>query len=230
MSSQEVRKMAQAGTTSFWSKVQDLIFPHLFSDLTVAGIIYWFTGKQREGTAKDAPYVDVRGELLADMLPRSDYPNLWRRHGEASVAKTENRFVTLLAKVPKRPVDLRKTVFPALEDMSDTEFNQALDALHQDALWQFLERVALHASPAFKAAWEQANRVWAWGQTHGKALDTWLAKQAEAMSGPGGRSAPLVPRMRTIGGAHPVLKIFAWGIGLPIGLILLALIILRIVR
>lgn len=211
--------MAQGGATSFWDKVQDLIFPHLFSDLTVAGIIYWITGKQKDSTVKDAPYIDVRGELLADLLPRNTYPNLWRRHGEASVAKTENRFVTLLAKVPKRPVDLRKTVFPALEAMSDQEFNQALEELHHDRVWEFLQLVALHASPVFKAAWEAARKVASTGYEGAKKVDVWLAQRARTGTL---ASAPSL--------GLSLLKIVAWGLGLPFGLIVLVLIILRIVR
>lgn len=211
-------KMAQAAATGFWSKIQDLIFPHLFSDLTVAGIIYWLTGKQKEGTAKDAPYIDVRGELLADMLPRSAYPNLWRRHGEASVAKTENRFVKLLAKVPKRPVDLRKTVFPGLEAMSDAEFNQALEELHHDMIWQFLERVALHGGPVFKAAWEFVKKLGGKIYTYAQDLDAWLDQRAKVISGTGPAPSPYTHPIPVKKG-HPILKIVLYGFLLPGGVL-----------
>lgn len=112
----------------------------------------WFTGKiSVEPTARE----DVRGQLLDDIrkLSKVEREVLWRRHAEASERREENRFVILLSKIPR---GVRGDVFSALAKMPDDQFWQALELLHHDAVWQFLEHALLHAGPALRQAWQAA--------------------------------------------------------------------------
>lgn len=108
----------------------------------------WLTGRVSVESKKE----DVRGQLLADLVTiQPPLENLRRRHREALATHRENRWVSLLIKVPH---DVRSVVLPALDAMWDEEFEQALELLEHDALMQFCQRIISKTSPAFRRAWE----------------------------------------------------------------------------
>lgn len=87
-------------------------------------------------------FEDQRGELLqafSEMDP-TDTINLWRRHKEALAANRENRFVTLLLKLPRIKVAGRKNALKWMNDLSDDQFNQALEMLENDVVAQATAR------------------------------------------------------------------------------------------
>lgn len=115
-------------------------------------------GKKAVEKTTEAVFRDLRGELLTDLaaLPQEDTRNLWRRHREASAAKRENRFVTLLTKIPR---EKRAEIFVILDRASDEEFEQALNLLEHDVIPQFLGRVWQRAGKTLRPLVAEVDRA-----------------------------------------------------------------------
>lgn len=92
---------------------------------------------------------DPRAEILVDLyaLPLAQTENLRRRHREAGLR--ENRFVTLLGKIPKGD---RATLLPLFDRLPDPDFEQVLDWLEHNPLQQTLERVWAKVRPFVQLA------------------------------------------------------------------------------
>lgn len=185
-------------------------------------ILQWFTGRKKKHGENDTLLVDVRAQLLADLYPegKNPYPKIWARHKQASLVNEENCFVLLLAKIPHEPVNLRKVLFPVLNDLNDDQFNQALELLEHDALIQFLKRMAPHASSSFKKAWHIVELVLVEAEKRKIKLEGWLSSVADRLEEK--YHAPLPHRTKTqllLSGLIlpiPILGIiFAWGVWGP---------------
>lgn len=100
-------------------------------------------------------FADKRAELLGDLMSMhaADTDNLWRWHREATAELRENRFVSLLCKIPK---EIRKDVLEALNHMDDNEFQQALNLLEHDIVVQAAKRTAAAVSGGLEAAAQKA--------------------------------------------------------------------------
>lgn len=116
---------------------------------------------------------DKRAELLADLIsmPAADTNNLWRWHREATAELKENRFVSLLCKIPR---EVRKDILEALNRMSDDEFRQALNLLEHDVVVQAAKRTAAEISGKIE---EVATRV----APHIDALNQRLAERIRVL-------------------------------------------------
>jgi len=124
-------------------------------------------------------FEDKRGELMADILSIApDNQNLLRRHKEAIGEYRENRFVTLLAKIPrfefemeeseleekgqKKKVkkeikkEVRREVLRNLDTLSDQDFKQYLELLEHDLVRQVLKRLMV---PTITPAKESAEKA-----------------------------------------------------------------------
>ena len=97
-------------------------------------------GKKVVEKTTEAVFRDLRGELEVDLnrLPWEDTRNIRRRRREAKAQYRENRFVTLLAKIPRED---RAEMFVLLDRMTDEEFWEELDALEHDVIPQWIARV-----------------------------------------------------------------------------------------
>lgn len=113
-------------------------------------------------------FEDKRGELMQDILAAApDNENLLRRHKETLKNKTENRFVTLLTKIPryeeeeigkdpktKKPIikkrNVRVEILKKMNSLEDEKFSQYLDMLENDMVKQFLQRIWLKANEQWK--------------------------------------------------------------------------------
>ena len=186
--SQRRKKMAPPGgnfisRTANWLVTQA---PDWLGDALMGSLLLWFTGRARQGSGRDAPLVDVRGQVLADLLPRADYSTIWSRLEIAGRQRTENYMVSMLGKVPQ---GLRKDVYPALNAMSDEDFEQALELLHHDAVVQFCQRVALLASPTFQSAVVRAREAIEWGRRRSDEINHWMERVARETTAPPMRQA-----------------------------------------
>ena len=198
--------MAEEG---FFSKFFKEALNDLPVDLLFMTIFHWVMGKRKEG--KDAPAIDVRGELLGDLSAVEEkhgkMENIWRHRGEWAAKKLENRFWMLLAKIP-REAEVRETVFTSLNAMGDDEFAAAMEELNNDAVWQFCQRVTMHASPAFQKAWEAVKQADQLRRQAGDRFHGWTEAVEQA------RSDELSAR------AHRgCLWMVLWGLSIPIFLI-----------
>lgn len=201
---------------STWTSIKDLIFPHLFSDALVSGTIAWFQGKRREGTGKDAPYVHVRGQFLADLTKvgreHGNFPNIRRRMQEALAGRTlftEDQVVKLLATIPRG--EGQEIMFPSLEDMDDGEFWRNMEHLHQNLIPQWVTMIVAHLTPVAKA---KLGGVVQGAYAQGKKVDDWLEQRAQTIR----------TQQETATPGHPVLKFFGWVLGL--GILLLGVMLL----
>lgn len=97
-------------------------------------------GKKVVEKTSETIFRDLRGELEVDLnkLPWAETQNLRRRRREAKTQHRENRFTTLLVKIPR---EHRAEMFILLDRMTDEEFWEELDALEHDVIPQFLGRV-----------------------------------------------------------------------------------------
>lgn len=133
-------------------KVAEELPPELIS----VGLVHWLFGKRRE--TPTSPYVDVRGKFEADLIrieneAGAPLQNIRRRLLEAKAEYRENRMVTLLTKIPD-DFGIRKEVYLALDGAADEQFEQSLDDLEHDAVWQFLGRICHLAGPRLQAAYQ----------------------------------------------------------------------------
>jgi hypothetical protein len=133
--------------------------------LKVAGIVTFadVAGKKiAEGSVEKiskAIFEDIRGELLANIMGLEDedvQEVLKERHRKSMVAHTENRFVTLLTKIPK---DQRKEILTAMGHMEEEEFEQMLYLLEHDPIPQAFARLRQATSKAVRREWPRV-RDW----------------------------------------------------------------------
>jgi|GEM_PF-6241120 len=149
----------------FGKTVEKLFVEELPAELAGAGLVSWALGKRK--ATPTGPYVDVRGQLYADITKIENevgdkLSNLRARLEDARTNPDapigENKMVNLLAKIPAE-LETRKQVLLALDAAPDEEFTQALEFLEHDAIWQFLALIWKYAKPAFRHAWEFAKGV-----------------------------------------------------------------------
>jgi len=102
-------------------------------------------------------FTDKRAELLNDfrLMPEEEKHNLIRRHHEAILKFTENRFVTLLCKIEPDPNEGRQPMLKWLNGLSDAEFDQMLSMLEHDVLLQWFQRARVNIARLTKADFEK---------------------------------------------------------------------------
>lgn len=135
--------MAGTKTAAVWEILEQigisLGMDVAFKELTKAGANH----------IKEKVVTDKRGELLADLagMNSGDTGNLVRRHRESIRHFRENRFVTLLCKIPKEGDQGRKATLKYLNGLGDEEFEQMLNLLENDVVWQWMHRAWLVGAP-----------------------------------------------------------------------------------
>lgn len=124
-------------------------------------------------------FEDKRGELMADILsiaPGND--KLLERHKKASAKYMENRFVTLLIKIPRIEIEevevegkggkkekkivkkeVRKEMLKKLNALPDFEFEQYLEMLEHDLVKQALKRLVVSVAPIITPTKESAEKA-----------------------------------------------------------------------
>ncbi len=90
---------------------------------------------------KKAITEDTRAKVIEVLLPRDNFPNIWRRHAELD-PHHENRFMALLGKIPEAS---RPKVFAEMEKMCEEQFAQTLTALEHDVVMQVVQRILAKA-------------------------------------------------------------------------------------
>lgn len=146
--------MAEGGNIR--DRLMNILFEELPAELiilpAVYGLMYLVTGKTKAGPQKDAPIVDVRAQLLADLLElrrTGNMDNIFRRHLEALKGKwrySENTLVRLLAKFP---TERRKAAMEVLNQLSDQEFDQMMEFLLDNPIRQTWQRIVKVLFPSW---------------------------------------------------------------------------------
>lgn len=115
-------------------------------------------GKKVVEKTTETIFRDLRGELEVDLnkLPWEETQNLRRRRRQAKTQHRENRFTTLLVKIPR---EHRAEMFVLLDRMTDEEFWEELDALEHDVIPQFLGRVWQRAGKTLRPLVAEVDRA-----------------------------------------------------------------------
>lgn len=115
-------------------------------------------GKKVVEKTNEIIFCDLRGELEVDLnkLPWGETQNLRRRRREAKAQHRENRFVTLLTKIPR---ENRAEMFVLFDRMTEEEFWEELNALEHDVIPQLLDRVWQRVGKTLRPLVVEVDRV-----------------------------------------------------------------------
>ncbi len=115
---------------------------------------------------------DKRAELLEALrlMPKEDTANLIARHKKAIQENRENRFVSLLCKIPRDKTEGRRATLKYLNDLEDEQFWQMLTLLEHDVVPQAFARL-------LKSTDERLGQASRAAIPYVKNLKGWLAKK-----------------------------------------------------
>lgn len=162
-------------------RLGNLLFEELPAEAIAMAVLFWLTGKSKPsvftGKGEDKkPIVDLRGELLADLvsaIPKKDDSRLWNYLMKKAGNKVDNAIITQLIKVPP---PARKIFFRFLNKLeNDEEIDYVIELLRHDKIKQLLLQALRWVKPKWRLFIEKFD------MQHGTDVMQWIGGQGKSV-------------------------------------------------
>lgn len=168
-------------------RLGNLLFEELPAEAIAMTVLFWLTGKSKQAVftgkgEEKKPILDLRGELLADLVsavPKKNDSRLWNYLLKKAANKTDNGIITQLIKVP---VPARKIFFRFLNKLeNEEEIDYVVELLRHDKIKQLFLQALRWAGPKWgeliaKFDTQHGTKVMQWVVGQGKDVHSVLLR------------------------------------------------------